>query len=108
MHMKSIENRAISGAVEELNLPWVAQVMTDSFLGATLASVDLINANSGTTGRAILGLEWEQGKNSALPEKVFVKLRPTRLRGRKQVVAFGIGHSRVTVVSSGGVRNSLN
>ena len=58
-------------------------------LGTAVARVDVIDAHSGTTGRARLGLEYADGAGG--PESVFLKLAPFDDRQRRFVDTVGLG-----------------
>lgn len=72
---------AIPGTVGELTTDWLREV-----LGERVRSSRLADANSGTTGRAVLELE-----GAGLPPRLFVKLPPSDEMQRQFVTAAGMG-----------------
>ena len=60
-----------------------------SALGTPVARVEVIDAHSGTTGRARLGLHYDNGATG--PASVFLKLAPFDERQRRFVDAVGLG-----------------
>lgn len=79
----------IPDCVEELTPDWLSQVVSERFPGAEAAAVEVVDAHSGTTGRARLRVQWSRG--SAAPEALFVKLAPTDPEQRDWVVSEGMG-----------------
>lgn len=59
---------------EDVTPPWLTEVVQDVAPGAEAGRVEVIDAHSGTTGRARLRVEWLSGD---LPNAVFAKLAPT-------------------------------
>ena len=57
----------IPARVEDLTPQWFSEI-----LGSQVRSVEILDAHSGTTGRARVGLT----ATSDLPDTVFVKLQP--------------------------------
>ena len=78
----------IPAAVEELEPDWFSEV-----LGIPVSGVDVLDAHSGTTGRARVGLTGA----SELPDSVFVKLQPFSLeqRGFLRKVGLGVAEARL-------------
>ena len=72
----------IPAGVEDLTPEWFSQV-----LGEPVRSVDILDAHSGTTGRARLKLTG----SDALPDTVFVKLQPFVAEQRKFLRQIGLG-----------------
>lgn len=70
--------------VEDVTAAWLSEV-----LGAAVESVEVLDAHSGTTGRARLGLTASDG--SSVPSSVFVKLPPFDPRQRRFVDMVGLG-----------------
>jgi hypothetical protein len=71
--------------VEEITAEWLTAA-----LGVAVDGVDVLDAHSGTTGRARLGLTYGGGAESG-PASVFVKLAPFDPRQRKFVDMTGLG-----------------
>jgi hypothetical protein len=67
---------------------WLSAALQDLAPGARAASVEVIDAHSGTTGRARLKVTWEHGE---LPSAVFAKLAPTDPIQRAMAVETGMG-----------------
>jgi hypothetical protein len=78
----------IPDAVEELEPDWFSEV-----LGMPVSGVDVLDAHSGTTGRARVGLTGAP----ELPDSVFVKLQPFSLeqRGFLRKVGLGVAEARL-------------
>lgn len=60
-------------------------------LGAPVTGVEVLDAHSGTTGRARLGVTYADGVADARPASVFVKLAPFDPRQRRFVDMVGLG-----------------
>jgi Phosphotransferase enzyme family len=73
---------AIPTTVEELTPAWLSEA-----LGATVDEVEVLDAHSGTTGRARLRVRGPSG----LPDTVFVKLQPFLPEQRQFLRATGLG-----------------
>lgn len=71
-----------------ISAEWLSAALQHVAPGARAKSVELIDAHSGTTGRARLGVTWERGD---LPGSVFVKLPPTDPLQRAMAVETGMG-----------------
>src|SRR3954469_15259137 len=84
-----------SGDDDRVPLPVEVADLTPAAMTMLLASdarverVDVLDAHSGTTGRARAALEWD--RDGDLPSTVFVKLEPFDVRQRAFVRAGGIG-----------------
>jgi hypothetical protein len=72
----------IPAAVEDLEPRWFSEV-----LGLSVTAVDVLDAHSGTTGRARIGLSG----SSELPVSVFVKLQPFSPEQRSFLRKVGLG-----------------
>ena len=72
----------IPAAVEDLEPRWFSEV-----LGLPVTAVDVLDAHSGTTGRARVGLSG----SSELPVSVFVKLQPFSPEQRSFLRKVGLG-----------------
>jgi aminoglycoside phosphotransferase (APT) family kinase protein len=73
---------SIPGTVDELTPGWFSEV-----LDARISTVDVLDAHSGTTGRALVRLSGD----SAVPDTVFVKLAPFEPRQREFLRMIGLG-----------------
>jgi hypothetical protein len=73
---------AIPSTVEELTPAWLSEV-----LGLAVDAVEVVDAHSGTTGRARLRVRGDSG----LPDTLFVKLQPFQPAQRKFLRATGLG-----------------
>src|SRR5687767_2750495 len=73
----------IPSTVEELTAPWFGEV-----LGVDVRGVELADAHSGTTGRALVRLDAADG---AVPETLFVKLQPFPEEQRAFLRMTGLG-----------------
>lgn len=67
---------------------WLGAALQDVAPGARATKVEVVDAHSGTTGRARLAVTWESGD---LPAHVFVKLPPTAPLQRAMGVETGMG-----------------
>ena len=81
---------AIPEEVAEVTPEWMTEVLARHAPGVTVTAVDVLDAHSGTTGRARLGLTMT-GERGPLPETVFCKLAPFDPRQRALLAQFGIG-----------------
>jgi len=79
---------AIPGIPEELTADWLTSAVQASGFDSEARSVELIDAHSGTTGRARIRVDW---RGSDLPENIFVKLAPTDPFQRAVAVDTGMG-----------------
>lgn len=70
--------------VDDLTPAWLSEV-----LGADVRAVEVLDAHSGTTGRARIGID--VAGDGELPSSVFVKLAPFDERQRRFVDAVGLG-----------------
>jgi hypothetical protein len=70
--------------LDRLTAEWLAHV-----LGAPVTGFSVVDAHSGTTGRALLELEYAGPVQ--LPDRLFVKLPPTDAMQRAFVVSSGMG-----------------
>jgi len=75
---------AIPQGVDELSASWLQAVM-----GVAVSRVCLEAADSGTTGRAVITVEYAEA--TPLPERLFVKLPPADPQQRAFVRATGMG-----------------
>lgn len=73
---------SIPSSVDDLTPAWFTEIM-----GEPVKSVEVLDAHSGTTGRARVGLT----SSSGLPDSVFVKLQPFAPEQRKFLRQTGLG-----------------
>jgi hypothetical protein len=73
---------------EKITAAWLSEAVQDVAPGARAESVEVVDAHSGTTGRARLRVAWSRGD---LPEAVFAKLAPTDPIQRVMAVEAGMG-----------------
>src|SRR6478736_559262 len=83
----------IPAGVEDLTAAWFSEIL-DSPVG----SVEILDAHSGTTGRARVGL----AASSDLPATVFVKLAPFAPEQRKFLRQIGLGISEARLYANVG------
>ena len=76
----------LPGAPAQITADWLSGVIGTG--GARVESVAVVNAHSGTTGRAVLGVKWRGGSG---PARVFAKLPPTDATQRQMVDATDMG-----------------
>ncbi len=81
---------AIPEEVAEVTPEWMTEVLSPHAPGVVVIAVEVLDAHSGTTGRARLGLTMS-GDRGPLPETVFCKLAPFDPRQRALLAQFGIG-----------------
>ena len=86
--MSNPANLAIPATPEELTATWLTSAVQASGGDNGANSVELIDAHSGTTGRARIKVGW---RRSGLPEHIFVKLAPTDPFQRAVAVDTGMG-----------------
>jgi len=86
--MSSPSTLVIPGTPDELTAQWLTEVVRAPGSGNRANSVELLDAHSGTTGRARIRVDWENG---GLPEHIFVKLAPTDPFQRAVAVDTGMG-----------------
>ena len=67
---------------------WLSAAVQEISPGARATSVEILDAHSGTTGRARLEVTWTTG---ALPSAIFAKLAPTDPLQRAMAVDTGMG-----------------
>jgi hypothetical protein len=78
---------SIPSSVDELTPSWFSGV-----LAAEVRGVEVVDAHSGTTGRALLQLE----SDGSVPERLFVKLQPFEASQREflRMVGLGVAEAR--------------
>jgi len=74
---------------EQIDPAWLSQAFQERQPGARATAVEVIDAHSGTTGRARLHVQWEDP--AGLPSAVFAKLAPSDPIQREMVIATGMG-----------------
>jgi len=76
-------------SVAEITPAWLSEALSNRFPGVSVASVDVQDAHTGTTGRALIKLHYTV--NPGLPEQLFVKLPPADKQQRAFVAEVGMG-----------------
>ncbi len=71
-----------------ISAAWLSDALQGVEPGARASSVEVVDAHSGTTGRARLDVTWEAGD---LPRSLFAKLPPTEPLQRAMVIETGMG-----------------
>jgi aminoglycoside phosphotransferase (APT) family kinase protein len=80
---------SLPDSVEALTPAWLSQAVAARYPGAVAEAVEVLEAHSGTTGRARLRVRWRSGTSP--PEALFAKLAPTDPVQREMVVSTGMG-----------------
>jgi hypothetical protein len=98
VYAAAVPPTAIPLDVADLTPEWCTSVLARHHPGVEVAAVDVVDAHSGTTGRALLRLEYrgdaaagDPAEGTALPGTVFCKLAPFGERQRRLLQEFGIG-----------------
>jgi aminoglycoside phosphotransferase (APT) family kinase protein len=73
----------------EITTEWLTSVVAEDYPGVRARAVEVRDAHSGTTGRALIRVEWQGADAPA--ESIFVKLPPTSEISRQMVLATGMG-----------------
>ncbi len=76
-------------SIEEINVEWLSHVLCADNPAAEVSGFMVEDAHVGTTGRALLRLEYRGGAD--LPERLFVKLPPNDEQQREFVAQVGMG-----------------
>ncbi len=76
-------------SLEEITPEWLTGAVADRFPDARARTTSVVDAHSGTTGRARLRVDWEGAQTPA--ETLFLKLPPTDETSRLMVLATGMG-----------------
>lgn len=84
----SESSHAIPDNPEAITAAWLTAELASVAPGTKARSVEVVDAHSGTTGRARLRVTWEGGD---LPREVFAKLAPTDPMQRAMAVDTGMG-----------------
>ena len=79
----------IPDSIESLDPAWLGERVSRRYPGAVAESIEVIDAHSGTTGRARLRVVWKAGTDA--PATIFLKLAPTDPIQRQMVIATGMG-----------------
>ncbi|MBW1885772.1 MAG: aminoglycoside phosphotransferase family protein [Deltaproteobacteria bacterium] len=87
--MPLVTDLPIPSTAEEISAEWLSEVLGLRFPRAIASSVEVIDAHSGTTGRARLRVEWKG--NSRAPSAIFAKLAPTDPIQKEMVISTGMG-----------------
>lgn len=74
---------------EEISASWLTEALAETHPGVRAKKVDLVDAHSGTTGRARIQVSWEG--EGAPANSLFVKLPPTNEISKQMVLATGMG-----------------
>jgi aminoglycoside phosphotransferase (APT) family kinase protein len=74
---------------EEITPEWLSEVLASEGSAPRARSVELVDAHSGTTGRALLRVAWESPADG--PETIFVKLAPSDATSKAMVIETGMG-----------------
>jgi len=74
---------------EQITAAWLSSALAAQRPGARATAVEVIDAHSGTTGRAVLRVTWAPAPG--LPERVFAKLPPSDATQRSMVDATDMG-----------------
>jgi thiamine kinase-like enzyme len=80
---------AIPERPEQITPAWISQAFASRHPGAEAVSVAVVDAHSGTTGRARLRVAWKPPADA--PTAVFAKLAPTDPIQREMVISTGMG-----------------
>jgi hypothetical protein len=80
---------AIPTSPQEIDAIWLTRVLQRQHPGCEARAVTIVDAHSGTTGRARLRVDWEQAAGA--PSALFAKLTPTDPAQREMVISTGMG-----------------
>ena len=73
----------IPRSIEAIDLAWISEALSERFPGVSVANIDILSGDSGTTERRRVGLVYAQdGRPAGAPESIFVKFRPPGLTER--------------------------
>lgn len=86
--MSDQEAIGIPDSPKAITPTWLSAAVQAVAPGARASSVEVVDAHSGTTGRARLEVTWEHGE---LPSAIFAKLAPTDPIQRAMAVETGMG-----------------
>lgn len=79
----------IASTPEEITPELVTELLSARFPGCEAVRIEVVDAHSGTTGRARLRIGWKHAAGA--PVAVFAKLAPTDPMQREMVVSTGMG-----------------
>jgi len=91
--MGSTPNNSIPGSTDELTPEWFSGI-----LDADVSAVELVDAHTGTTGRAKVRLT----STADIPETVFLKLQPFTPEQREFMAMVGMGVSEARLYAQAG------
>ena len=89
-------SRSIPATPEQISSQWLSAALSAGGRDCRARSVSVVDAHSGTTGRARLRVDWDAAE---LPAEIFVKLRPSDPTSQAMVVATGMGRREATFYS---------
>ena len=84
----------IPATVDELTVDWLCEAMARAGLPGRARAIEVVDAHSGTTGRARLRVDWDESAD--LPTALFAKLRPTDPVSQAMVLETGMGRREAT------------
>jgi Phosphotransferase enzyme family len=82
--------------VADLSPSWFTEVLSRRAPGIAVTGVDVVDAHSGTTGRAAVALTYRD-RDDRVPERLFVKLAPFDERQRAFIRRVGIGAAEARI-----------
>ena len=86
----------IPGSIDAVDLRWINEALSERFPGASVADMEILGGDSGTTERRRVGLDYESGgRPSGAPESIFVKFRPPGLTERLFGNILALGRNEV-------------
>ena len=74
---------------EEISSSWLTEILSPTHPGVRAEKIELVDAHSGTTGRARIQVSWRG--DAAPADALFVKLPPTNEISRQMVLSTGMG-----------------
>jgi hypothetical protein len=86
--------KTLPGDVKSLSSAWLSHV-----LQAPVSGFTVLDAHAGTTGRALIALQYSEDQH-ALPPRLFLKLPPTDEQQRAFVTSSGMGRREAQFYSS--------
>lgn len=89
---------SVPAGLGDLTADWFTGILRARGSTATVSSIEVVEAHSGTTGRARVRLSYADGAAGA-PERLFVKLAPFDERQRAFIRFTGIGESEARFYS---------
>jgi hypothetical protein len=86
----------IPRSIEAIDLAWISEALSERFPGVSVANIDILGGDSGTTERRRVGLVYAQdGRQAGAPESIFVKFRPPGLTERLFGNILALGRNEV-------------